>query len=170
MIQLPSRTPVQMTSKHPLWRFAPAALALTGSLALAAPALATLGGDLASVNADSTALNGQSRSTPMVQYELHVITRDSLVVHEYLTNQGRVFAVTWQGPTPPDLRQLLGTYFDRFQSASVAAHQLNPGIHRQFSLSQPDLVMQTSGRLRDFRGIAYIPSLVPAGVAVSELQ
>jgi hypothetical protein len=35
---------------------------------------------------------------------------------------------------------------------------------------QPDLVLLSSGRMRDFHGIAYLPALVPTGVAVNELQ
>jgi hypothetical protein len=68
------------------------------------------------------------------------------------------------------LRQVLGTYFARFQSAAAAAHQARPGIHRQFSIAQPDLVVQSGGRLRSFHGLAYVPALVPDGVSVDQLQ
>jgi hypothetical protein len=37
-------------------------------------------------------------------------------------------------------------------------------------VAQPDFVAQALGRLRAFRGKAYVPSLVPAGVDVTELQ
>ncbi len=63
------------------------------------------------------------------------------------------------------MRQLLGEYFGRFQSTAVVAHQQSPGQHRQFHLAQPDLVILSSGRLRNFRGIAYLPTLLPAGVS-----
>ena len=144
----------------------------TAGVALAAswPTLAALGGDVGSVAADRTAFAAQLRTTATVQYDVHEISSGAQTVHEYVTRQGQVFAVTWQGAVPPNMRQLLGEYFPRFQSATVAAHQQSPGQHRQFALAQPDLVIQSRGRMRDFHGIAYLPGLVPAGVLIEQLQ
>ncbi|MGH8144512.1 MAG: DUF2844 domain-containing protein [Steroidobacteraceae bacterium] len=147
-----------------------AALTVAALIALAPPALAALGGSADSISADSSTLRGQLRSTPFVQYDVEEITTGALTVREYVTRAGQVFAVTWHGPVPPDLRQLLGTYFGRFQSAAAQAHRTRPGIHRHFSLAQPDLVVQSSGRLRSFLGIAYLPALLPDGVSISQLQ
>lgn len=147
-----------------------AALALSAALTFASPAQAALGGNADSVSADSSALRGELRSTPQVQYDVQQITQGALIVREYLTRSGQVFAVTWQGPVLPDLQQLLGNYFATFQSAAAANHRANPGRHRQLNVAQSDLVVQSSGRLRDFHGLAYLPSLVPAGVSVSALQ
>ncbi len=134
---------------------------------MAAPAWAHLGGDAASVQTDTAALRGQVRTTATVQYDVHEIRNGGLVVHEYTTRQGQVFAVTWQGPFKPDLRQLLGGYFATYQSATSQQHA---GTHRVFALSRPDLVMESTGHLLAFRGMAYIPSLVPQGVSVQQLQ
>lgn len=152
------------------WLAVAGALGCALSLAPLAPALAALGGGADSVNADTAALRGQLRSTGLVQYDVQQIESGTLTVREYVTRAGQVFAVTWRGPEMPDLQQLLGGYFARFQAAAVAAHQASPGIHRQLSLVQPDLVLLSAGRMRDFHGIAYLPALVPAGVSVSELQ
>ena len=148
-------------------------LAAVGSLLLCAllasnPALAALGGGVDSVSADIHVLRGQLRSTPYVAYDQHQIVTGALVVNEYVTRAGQVFAVTWQGPVPPDLRQLLGTYFGRVQSTAAADHR--PGMHHFFSLVQSDLVVINSGRLRAFHGIAYLPALIPQGVSISQLQ
>ncbi|HEX4025672.1 MAG TPA: DUF2844 domain-containing protein [Steroidobacteraceae bacterium] len=148
----------------------PAALMLGAIVALASPALAALGGSADSVSADSSAMRGQLRSTSLVQYDMQEITQGAQTVREYVTRSGQVFAVTWQGPVPPDLRQLLGTYFGRFQEAAAASHRTNPGVHRQLNIVQSDLVVQSSGRLRAFRGLAYLPALVPDGVSVDQLQ
>lgn len=145
-------------------------LTLTLGHALAGPVWAALGGSTDSVSADANTLRGQLVSTPMAAYDLHQISTGAVVINEYVTRSGRVFAVTWRGPIPPNLRQLLGDYFARFQSAALAAHQVSAGIHRQLSIAQSDLVVQSSGRLRSFRGLAYLPSLLPTGVSVSELQ
>jgi len=147
-----------------------AALSLSAACFPLTPAMAALGGNADSVSADNNALRGQLHSTPLVDYTVQQISTGSLVVHEYVTRAGQVFAVTWQGPTPPDLRQLLGNYFASFHSAAVASHTANPGIHRHLNVAQSDLIVQAGGRLRDFHGLAYIPSLVPAGVSVSKLQ
>jgi hypothetical protein len=148
----------------------PALMVLGALAAPAPPAQAALGGTVDSVSADNTALRGQLRATPFVQYDVQEITTGALTVREYVTRSGQVFAVSWQGPVPPDLRQLLGTYFGRFQGAAAAAHRANPGIHRHFALAQSDLVVQSDGRLRAFHGLAYLPALLPDGVSVSELQ
>jgi Protein of unknown function (DUF2844) len=134
---------------------------------ISAVAWAHLGGDVASVQADTAALRAQIRTTPTMQYDVHEISHDGLVVHEYSTRQGQVFAVTWQGPFKPDLRQLLGGYFAAFQSATS---QPRAGSHRAFALSRPDLVVVSTGHMRAFQGFAYIPALVPGGVSVQQLQ
>ena len=143
-------------------------VALLGGAAVATPALAGLGGSASSVAADIAALHGQVQSTGFVQYDQHQITTRMGVVNEYVTRDGQVFAITWQGFIPPNLQQLLGGYFGRLQAAA-AAQGHRPGMHRYFSLVQSDLVVVNMGRMRSFRGIAYLPALVPAGVSVGEL-
>jgi Protein of unknown function (DUF2844) len=144
-------------------------ISLFGALVLPLPAAAHLGGDSDSVDADRQQLRADLRSIPMRQYNLHEIRAASgTLVHEYATRQGTVFAVTWQGPLPPDLHQLFGDYYQRYQVAAAA--QLRPGMHRQLNIAAADLVVQSTARLRAFRGVAYIPSLLPAGVSVVDLQ
>jgi hypothetical protein len=157
-----------MTLHHgaALLRYLAACIALASSSA----ALAALGGDAGSVATDRVMFAAQLRSTATLQYDVHEISSGAQTVHEYVSRQGQVFAVTWQGSVPPNLRQLLGEYFGRFQSAAVVAHQQSPGQHRQFNLAQPDFVILSSGRLRNFRGIAYLPTLLPAGVTAEQLQ
>jgi len=137
---------------------------------VASPALAVLGGDVSSVSADRVALQGQRSDQPMLQYDLHVITAATgTVVNEYTSRDNRVFAITWHGPTPPDLRALFGAYFDGFQSAAAASVATRAGAHRQLSLVQADFVFRAAGHARAFRGRAYVPSLVPSGVAADDL-
>jgi len=135
------------------------------------PAFAALGEDVRSVSADRQMMHGQIRMTPMQQYDLHEITTSGgTLIHEYITPQGRVFAVTWSGPFPPNLQQLFGSYFDQYQSAAAASAEAHPGTHRMLTISQPDFVLQSMGRMRAFHGKAYIPSLVPSGVSIAALQ
>jgi hypothetical protein len=149
------------------------ACCLTGAwtvLWLPAAAIAHLGGDADSVNADRSALNGQLSTTTTLQYDEHDLTLPSgTVVHEYVSRAGLIFAISWQGPQPPDLSQLLGSYFVRFTSAASAAAQAQPGSQRQLSSVQSDFVVQSMSHLRSFRGKAYLPELVPEGVLVEQL-
>jgi hypothetical protein len=134
----------------------------------AMPASAHLGGDASSVDADRQMFHAQLRSVAMALYQQHEIrTESGMLLHEYATPAGTVFAVSWHGPLPPDLHQLFGNYFQRFQSAAPAS--LRPGMHRQITITAPDLVVQSTARMRAYQGTAYIPSLVPAGVSVSDL-
>ena len=154
---------------HPLRAIALFTLALSGLLVLQAPALAHLGGDTDSVSADRDAMHAQLRSVPMQLYNVHEITTTAgAMVHEYTTRQGTVFALSWQGQLPPDLAQLFGNYYKQYQDAAAA--QSRPGMHRQLSIANPDFVVESTGRMRSFRGKAYVPSLVPSGVSVAELQ
>ncbi len=143
--------------------------ALLASAVLVTPALAGLGGSANSVTADIAVLHGQLLSTPFVQYDRHQITTSNAVVNEYVTRGGQVFAVTWQGRIPPNLQQLLGNYFSRIQAAA-AAQGPRPGRHSHFSVVQSDLVFVNTGHMGAFRGIAYLPALVPEGVSVGNLQ
>src|SRR5262245_60262961 len=88
-------------------------------------ASAELGGDAASVEADRVRVQGALlRLVRNDAYTLHEMQSASgVVVREYVSPAGRVFAVAWQGPWHPDLRQLLGPYFLPFQTAAARAQQ-----------------------------------------------
>lgn len=145
-------------------------LALAALVCLQRPALAGLGGDARSVTSDRDSMHGRLQITPMQQYTVHEITTDGgTLIREYETLSGKIFAVTWKGPMPPNLQQLFGSYYDQFQSAAAASAQAHPGMHRQISVEQPDFVVQALGRMRAFHGKAYVPSLVPSGVSVADL-
>jgi hypothetical protein len=114
-------------------------------------------------------MQGLMQSTPAQSYALHEITTSGgTVIHEYMTLQGKVFAVTWRGPFPPNLQQLFGSYYEQFQEA-VAARASRGGTHRMLRITQGDLVVHEVARMRSYQGKAYVSTLVPAGVAVGAL-
>lgn len=80
-------------------------------------------------------------------------------VREYAGAGGVVFAVTWSGPFMPDLRSLLGPHFAAFEQ-----HAASVGRASAVSLQGPDLVLQSGGRMGAFRGRAWLPRQLPAGV------
>ena len=68
-------------------------------------ALAALGGPVDSVESDRTALSAVRRSvTPGPTYTVHEIAYDGTTVREYVSPEGIVFAIAWNGNRSPDLR------------------------------------------------------------------
>ncbi len=137
-------------------------------LGLAGSAWAALGGNATSVQADSAHLNGTLHSTSNARYSIQEIrTSNGQTVREFVSPGGSVFGVAWEGPTTPDLQQLLGSYFEQFRQAS---EQRQPQPRGPLAIETPTLVVQQSGHLRAFRGRAYLPTALPSGVQSSEIQ
>jgi hypothetical protein len=130
-------------------------------LGAAHDAQATLGGDVASVVTNTKTLGAQRQVQSVVVGERHVLTLPSgIVVHEYISPSGAVYAVTWRGARKPDLRELLGPYFGQLSSSD------SKGGHHRMNLHGADFVVQSTGHRHSFSGRAWVPSLVPAGVKV----
>jgi hypothetical protein len=139
-------------------------------LLLPLPVLASLGGDVASVHTDQAKMQGSLRMSTSNSYTVHEIQGSTgVAVKEYVSPSGKVFAVTWQGPFHPDLRQLLGTYFDQFSQAEQAQHAQRRG-HGPVSIQQAGLVVQISGHMRSFSGKAYVPQMLPAGTHAEDIR
>jgi hypothetical protein len=139
-------------------------------LLLPFPALASLGGDVTTVQADQAKMQGSLRTSSNNAYTLHEIQSSTgVAVKEYVSTSGKVFAVTWQGPFHPDLRQLLGTYFDQFEQAEQAQRAQRRG-HGPVLIQQAGLVVQISGHMRAFVGKAYVPQMLPAGVHAEDIR
>ena len=140
---------------------------LTLLFVLSVPAAATLGGGAASIAADQAQMKATRRILSAAQYTVHEIrTPSGTVVREYVSAQGQVFAVAWQGPLMPDLRQLLGGYFADY-TAAARSKRAGRGSLR---VRQPGLVLHSGGHMRAFAGQAYIPQLLPAGMAVDAIR
>src|SRR5476649_2319909 len=126
-------------------------------LGAASVASATLGGDASSVDADRVrllgALRGITRTNDVAVHEMQ--SAAGTVLREYVTSTGTVFGVAWQGPWMPDLRQILGTYFEPYQAA-VRATRKARGRRGPIVIDTPDLVMRVSGHQRAFSGTAYL--------------
>ena len=139
-------------------------------LTLPFPLLASLGGDTTSVQADQEKMQGSRLTTSNDSFTVHEIQASTgIAVKEYVSPAGKVFAVTWQGPAHPDLRQLLGTYFDQY-SQEVQAQRANRHGHGPLLIQLPGLVVQSAGHPRSFLGRAYVPQMLPAGVRAEDLR
>lgn len=152
-------------ARRAAWPYALLAASLMFLFAL--PASATLGEVAASIETDRASMKASTRMVPAVNYSVHVIESPSgTTVREYVSQDGTVFAVAWQGPLMPDLRQTLGRYFERY-SAAASAKRAGRG---QVTVRESDLVVQSGGHMRAFSGRAYLPQLLPAGVTLEEVQ
>ena len=138
-------------------------------LLLNLPALAVLGGDVSSLRDDQVHMNASLRSTPMPAYTIHELrTPGGMVVREFASSTGRIFAVSWKGTSPPNLRQLLGSHFEDFQQAAGAQKARGPrGV---LFIQQNGLVVQMGGHMRSYAGRAYLPDQLPTGIRVSDLR
>jgi len=155
------------------------ALAFVG---LTHPAWAVLGEPQASIEADRQALAGV-RSSPVVKstYSVHEIVSNGVNVREYVSRDGRVFGLAWDGHTSPDLAGLLGTYFSEYQRLSEGervskgrvagggALGLSPRKGR-YEVRSDQLVVQKYGHMRALRGRAFVPNFLPAGMKPNEIN
>jgi hypothetical protein len=84
-------------------------------------------------------------------------------LHEYIGIDGIVFAVSWNGPTLPDFKALLGGSYAAVMEAEVRSAPVagRGGI----AISTPEFALQSGGRARAFSGKAWIPNRLPAGFA-----
>lgn len=142
-------------------------LPLVALIALALPAWAVLGETAQSVQKDQARLRGTLRIARAQSYSMHEIRIPyGTVVREYVSpSSGKVFAVTWNGPRIPDLRQLLGVYFDQYEHAVQSRRGHGPLV-----VSLPGLVVQSAGHQRSFIGRAYLPQETPQGVRAETLR
>ena len=156
-------------------------LLLMGSPSIAR---ATLGEPAASVAGDAAHMNaseGVNTARPLPGLPAQdaptsanfaverMTTPEGTVVSEYIGQSGTVFAVTWRGPTPPDVATLLGTYFKQYSDAANTGAPGSLGLHAS-SVHASDVTVETAGNMALFWGRAYLPAALPAGVSLSEIK
>jgi hypothetical protein len=140
-------------------------------LTLTIPAFAGLGEDINSVQGDQARMGATLRTTQAQAYTVHEMQAPTgIVVREYVSSlSGKVFAVAWQGPWPPNMRQILAGYFAQFEQAAHA--QATPRAARHpLVIDQPGLVVQSGGHIRSFTGRAYVPAMLPPGITAEAIR
>jgi len=130
-------------------------------------AAAVLGQNRASMDTYVRTNNAQRATTAHGAYTVHTLVSDACTLKEYENPDGKIFAVRWEGITPPNLQNLFGDYYTAYDKAHSAALK---GPHpRQLQIKTDNLIVQHSGHMRHLSGLAYDPALVPAGVVAEEL-
>jgi Protein of unknown function (DUF2844) len=151
--------------------YGPSALLLTVALAVAAPAWAVLGEDLASVHADQLRLGAARHQQVQLTMQVHVLSLpDGSSIRQYATPDGRVFAVSWNTRFKPRLDQLLGRHFATYAEGGRLAQAQRPGVAHSARIARGDLVVETVAHLQAHVGRAYLRSQLPAGTAPDALR
>lgn len=144
-----------------------AGLALAAGLAT--PARAELGGVYDGIERDRQQLNAAVSEEPHATYTVYILAcADGTTVREFYSPHSGIFAVSWSGMgRRPDMRQILGSYFDRFQRTPEQMHAAhNQAFHR----AEPDFVIESRGEQRHFTGRAFIPQYRPQEVPLAEIR
>jgi hypothetical protein len=131
---------------------------------------ASLGGDKTSVHDDQTKLQGTLKTTSSGSYEIHEIqAANGIVLREYVSPSGNVFGVAWKGRTHPDLRQVLGAYYDQYVQAVEAQRAQRHG-RGPLLIHEPGLVVEMAGPMGSLMGRAFLPLSLPAGIRPEEIR
>ncbi|MRW86539.1 DUF2844 domain-containing protein [Pseudoduganella sp. FT26W] len=144
---------------------------LQGALAWAALGSAPSNFDGATTTQTKMAARSLAAATANATTAVYTVSQSTLdsgtIVREYTDANGVVFAVSWNGPTLPDLRTLLG---DKFTAMTSNAEKRPKAGHSQLAVNQSDVVIVSNGHMRAFAGQAWIPSALPAGFDTSTIE
>ena len=137
------------------------------NISLAVTARAALHGNEQSVYDDSNKSAATITTEALSNYTIHTLTLPSgTKVKEYLSTNGQVFAVTWNGPLLPNFEMILGSHIKDYQAATnTNSSRRGPLIYQQ-----PDIVIESAGHIRAFNGRAYLPTLLPMGLKLEEIN
>jgi len=133
-------------------------------------ALAVLGEDSSRVEQDRASMSAKSLTkTVKTNFNVHEILNDGVRIREYEDSKGKIFAITWQAVTHPDLSNLLGKYLGEYQNAVINKPK-QKGQRRFGSFKSNNLIVEKSGVLGKSRGRAYLPAALPKGVDINEIE
>jgi hypothetical protein len=130
---------------------------------------ATLGED-ASTSVPSDHVHMYAQNTQSLDHKnlkVHLFKSHSVMIKEFVGQDGSVFAVSWRGLTNPDLQTLLGHFYSDYHAADA---QVPKGRrHVRQAIETSDIVVLHAGHFPHLRGHAYIKSKLPAGWHMEDL-
>ena len=141
------------------------ALATVGLLAPSAQA--ALGDDVSTVEHDRVRLNATLQVRHKANYDIHELaTSASSAVREFVGQNGKIFAVSWSGGWRPNLRDIMGTHYDRYIEATRGQRRARGPVR----IELPGMVVFMGGYLRTFWGHVYLTDQLPEGFTPQELE
>jgi hypothetical protein len=145
-------------------------MASIAASAIAERAHATLGEREESIETVRRKFSAVNRgSVSREAYSIREVASEGLAIREYATRDGMVFAIAWKGINHPDLTEMMGTYFSDYKQASEKRSKVR-GRHPHSTVHGQNVIVEKFGHMRANRGRAYVPSLMPEGVSVNEIQ
>lgn len=133
-------------------------------------AWATLGQSATSVEVDRAKLNGKHQHRGELGYSVNTIKAAGMEIMEYVSSDDVVFAVVWKGTGVPDLKLLLGEYYEEYRQEVDAARNRSPRVREPFKMKSNRLVVERAGHSRSLWGRAYLPSHLPTGIKPEDIQ
>jgi Protein of unknown function (DUF2844) len=102
-------------------------------------------------------------------YTIHELSDGVLTIKEYANKDGRIFAITWDGLSHPDLALLLGSYFEDF-SQSVTHGGRPYGRTSQSEVRGEHVSVLKWGQMRSAHGKAYLHDELPQGLTIENIE
>lgn len=147
-------------------------------LLLPLTAVATLGQDMVSIAKDAVSLgvvdNITQIQTAIVEssiandnnsYSIYQMTTNSGIEIKQYVADDKVFAITWQGESSPNLNQLLGKYFSTYTNATPKYKS-----SALLRIENQDLIIYYGNIDNYFYGRAILPSLIPNGLSMIKIK
>ena len=135
-----------------------------GSLLLPSISSAELGGNTESIFSEQKAFNSKLSNTQLGGVVVYTHSLPSgIILQEYFSGNGTIFAVTWSGPSLPNLQVLLGVYFKDYLAAIKESR-------RTVYLNNENVIIQSSGMMGAFQGFAFLTKQAPAGFTPNNLS
>ncbi len=133
--------------------------ALLGAVTVFSPSVrAALGDDATAVVADQARLQAKLRIVRHDAFTVHELAAPSgVTIRHFVGNAGKIFAVSWSGGWRPDLRDLMGSYYDSF-IAATRGHRVARGVAR---IELPGMVVVMGGPQRASFGHVILTDLAP---------
>jgi hypothetical protein len=130
-------------------------------------AQAALGEDVSAVANDQARLQASLQVRQNSHFAVHELSSPTgIKVREFVAESGKVFAVSWSGGWRPNLRDIMGEHYDRF----IAGTRGRRMAHGPVRIDLPGMVVVMGGHQRAFFGHVYLTALVPADIALEDLQ
>jgi hypothetical protein len=144
-------------------------LIISAVISTAHVANAALGESADSIASDRKSLSAlRGAATVRDNYTIQTIESDATTVREYISPNGVVFGIAWNGLTHPDLTPLLGSYATEYREA-LRQTPRKPG-RRTLQVKTDSVIVEKWGHMRNLRGRAYAPALIPPGVSIDEIK
>jgi hypothetical protein len=136
-------------------------------LAVSAPARATLGDGEASIEANRAKFQAQVRVQRRTKFSVHELSLPAGgKVRQFVARGGKVFAVSWSGGWRPDLRELMGTHYERYLAAMKGKFVPRGPV----KIELPGMIVVMGGHQRALFGRIYLLEHVPANTRLEDIR